>query len=268
RGIPTTNEFSQAASAPSLYFMHKTLKRDVRGTLNSFGFHWTNGLYSPNYWPLSQLLGVRYAIDRPAAQGGHSALGEHGNPGLVLRTMPYHVPKQTEPEPPGPWYVYELPNPNLGDYSPTEVITAKTGEAIANALRTAGFDFTKQVVLNSPIQTPLLPAHNIRLSFIRNGWHLSGHSDGTSLVVLPQQFSHCLKASNRQAHLVRANLLLTGVIFSGNIDTYISFNYGMFTPWCRLNDLADIKSLDLRIDLRRPHLSNERLFPHWRDALD
>jgi hypothetical protein len=260
RGIPTVNEYSQTVTAPSFYFMHALLKRDVRGMLNRFEFYWRNGSYSPNYWPIAQLLGVRFAVER-------WAIPEQFDPGLSLSTFPYHVPKQPEPEPPGLWYVYELPRPNLGNYSPTEVTTARSGAAITAAMSEPGFDFTKRVVLSSAVEERLVTAQKLRLSVIRNGLHLSGHSDAASLVVLPQEFSHCLRARDNRVRLVRADLVLTGVIFSGDVDTDIVFEYGILSPWCRLADLADIKSLDLEIDLRRPHLTGGRLFPDWRNAV-
>jgi hypothetical protein len=122
-------------------------------------------------------------------------------------------------------------------------------------------------VLSSTIEERLVAARHLRLSVIRNGLHLSGHSDAASLVVLPQQFSHCLRAKDDRVRLVRADLLLTGAIFSSDVDTDIVFEYGIFSPWCRLADLADIKSLNLKIDLRRPHLTGGRLFPDWQDAV-
>src|SRR5262249_13936311 len=157
---------------------------------------------------------------------------------------------------------------NLGNYSPTDVIVADLGSEMVAALLRPDFDFTRQVVLTAALDQSLVPAQNMRMSIIRNGLHLAGHSDGTSLVVLPQQFSHCLRAKNRDVRLVRADLLLTGVIFAGDIDTDISFEYGIFSPWCRLADLADIKSLDLKIEARRAHLRSDRLFPSWHDSLD
>ena len=87
----------------------------------------------------------------------------------------------------------------------------------------------------------------MKLSVIRGGWHLSGRSDGTSLVLLPQQFSHCLRAHDTRVRLVRADLILTGVIFSGTVDTDISLDFGIFSPGCRRDDLADIKHLGLKI---------------------
>jgi hypothetical protein len=46
---------------------------------------------------------------------------------------------------------------------------------------------------------------------------------------------------------VRANLISTGVIFSGVVDTDISFGYGMFSPGCRRADLADVKRLGIAL---------------------
>jgi hypothetical protein len=77
------------------------------------------------------------------------------------------------------------------------------------------------------------------------GFHITGHSDGTSLVILPQQFTNCLKTSDSRVRMVRANLMWTGVVFSGDIDTDIRFGYGMFSPGCRRNDLADMRRLGL-----------------------
>ena len=57
--------------------------------------------------------------------------------------------------------------------------------------------------------------------------------------------------------------MMTGVIFSGEIDTDILFDYGIFTPRCRWIDLADIQHLQMKIDLRMPHLTGDRLFPDW-----
>jgi hypothetical protein len=44
-----------------------------------------------------------------------------------------------------------------------------------------------------------------------------------------------------------ADLLLTGMIFSGTVDGDISFDYGIFAPGCRRADLADIKQLHIKL---------------------
>jgi hypothetical protein len=70
---------------------------------------------------------------------------------------------------------------------------------------------------------------------------------GTSLVILPQQFTNCLKTSDSRVRIVRANLMWTGVVFAGEIDTDIWFGYGMFSPGCRRDDLADMRRLGLAL---------------------
>jgi hypothetical protein len=57
--------------------------------------------------------------------------------------------------------------------------------------------------------------------------------------------------------------MLTGLVFSGDVDTNVVFDYGVFTPRCRRIDLADIQRLDLHIDARAATLSGEHLFPEW-----
>src|SRR5215471_3615962 len=52
------------------------------------------------------------------------------------------------------------------------------------------------------------------------------------------------------------------------VDTGIVFDYGVFTPRCRWKDIADIKHLDLNIDVRQAHLKGDRLFPCWNGVME
>ena len=139
------------------------------------------------------------------------------------------------------------PDVNVGNYSPTEVTTVGSAAKIITTLGAKNFDFNRQAVVQTEVGDRLVPARNMKLSIVRGGLHVSGHSDGTSLVVLPQQFSNCLRAHDGHARLVRANLILIGMIFSGVVDTDISFDYGIFSPGCRRADLADMKQLGIRL---------------------
>jgi hypothetical protein len=146
-------------------------------------------------------------------------------------------------------------------------LTASSGTDFMAILGRPDFDFTRQAVLSTAIVEKLVPARDMRMLRIRGGLHVSGRSDGTSLVVLPQQFSNCLHARDNRVRLVRANLMMTGVIFSGDLDSDILFNYGIFTPACRAADIADGRRLELKIDLRMAHLSGDQLFPDWSGAV-
>ena|SRR6516165_6514341 len=122
-------------------------------------------------------------------------------------------------------------------------MSVRSAARIVTALGAANFDFARQVVLE--IHDPLVPARDTKLSVIRGGLHFSGHSDRASLVVLPLQYSHCLRARDGRARLVRANLIMTGVIAA--VDTDILFDYGIFSPQCRRADFADMRQLGIKL---------------------
>jgi hypothetical protein len=252
RAIPTANEYSQLVTPQALYFIHVLLKQDVRANLNWFQ---PNGTYAESYWTALQMFGVRYFV-------GYSRFARADDFGFSVTTLPH----ARIAEEPAAWNIYELPHPNVGNYSPTEVVAVGSGAEIMTILGKPEFDATQQAVLSTPIAERLVPAREMRMSRTGSGLHVSGRSDGTSLVVLPQQFSNCLRVRDERVRLVRANLMMTGLIFSGDLDTNIVFDYGIFTPACRRADLADMKRLDLKIDLRMAHLSGDRLFPDWKHA--
>jgi hypothetical protein len=142
----------------------------------------------------------------------------------------------------GKWEAYELPAPNLGNYSPTHIVPADSAAEIIARLGDADFDFRRNVIVTG-VGEPLVPARETRLSIIRGGLHFSGESAGTSLVLLPQQFFNCLRSSDENVRIVRANLTSAALLFSGKVETDISFRYGLFSPACRRDDLADQKRL-------------------------
>jgi hypothetical protein len=53
------------------------------------------------------------------------------------------------------------------------------------------------------------------------------------------------------ARLVRADFLLTGLIFTGPIDAMISFNYGFFNAACRKADVRDMEAMQVAPDKYR-----------------
>jgi hypothetical protein len=258
RNLHTVEEYSQLVTPPALYFLYALFNKDVR---------YDNNWFVPmpyvsheTYWNALQLFGTRYFV----TDDERRTFADPDKVGRLAATLPRRPIAQFK-QPPGNWFVFELPYPNIGDYSPTEVTTARTGAEIGEILRRPDFDFRRQVVLETKPDAPLVPAREMRLSRIRGGLHVTGKSDGTSMVILPQQFSRCLRASDPRVRFVRANLMMAGMIFSGAIDTDIRFDYGLFSPACRRDDLADLKQLDLKIPQRVGHLTGDKLFPAWRD---
>jgi hypothetical protein len=274
--VPTVSEYSQLVTPQSVYFNASVLNLGGDQPLN--GFNPVAGPSPDVFSRVLPMLGARYYVvgDHQIAgvhdfislanQLGRSLARESGYPVIALPQGAHH-----NVGPSARWHVYEIPHPNLGDYSPTVVMTAETGAAAAAMMVHPDFDFTSQMVLSAGIDKSLVPARNMQLSLIRGGLHVSGRSDGTSLVVLPQQFSHCLRALDGSVRLVRADLMMTGVIFSGEIDTDIISDYGLFTPRCRWADISDIKKLKMQVggvrsEARVIPLSGEGLFPQLRAA--
>lgn len=176
--------------------------------MNSFGPWIGPGGSYDVLFKMLQALGVRYVLL-------YGPFNEAEERKFAGRTFPPRQP----PNSPGQWQLYQLSDPNVGNYSPTEIVLAGSAAKIIADLAGADFDLRRRVILAAG-QGPLVPAHDMRLTMNRGGgFHITGHSDGASLIILPQQFTNCLKASNSRVRIVRANLLWTGVVLSGDIDT-------------------------------------------------
>jgi hypothetical protein len=236
-GIPTTNEYSQLVSPQAIYFVRQLIKRNLAHDLNWFR-PWIDSADAtfPMLFRTLRAFGVRYV-------GGYEELHIPEIEDLPSASFPRRTPGKL----PARWVIQELPDVNVGNYSPTDVTTMESAADIITTLGAENFDLTRQVVLSTEVRDRLVPARDMKLSIVPGGLHVSGHSDGTSLVVLPQQFSNCLRTHDGRARLVRANLILTGMIFSGAVDTDISFDYGIFSPGCRRADFADMKQLGIRL---------------------
>jgi hypothetical protein len=233
-GVPTVNEYSQLLTPQSVYLQVELFKQTPAMNL-SWPWISSGGSYDVLFKTF-QALGVRYVLN-------HAPFPDADERKFAARSVRRYQP----PEPPGEWQIYELPDPNVGNYSPTEIVLAGSAAQIIAGLAKTDFDFRRKVIVAAG-EGPLVPARDMRLTVNRGGgFHISGHSDGTSLVILPQQFTNCLKASDSRVRIVRANLMWTGVGFSGDIDTDIWFGYGMFSPGCRRDDLADMRRLGLAL---------------------
>jgi hypothetical protein len=234
-GIPTVNEYSQLVTPQAFYLAVELFKQQQPG-INGFRPAVGSGSSYDVLFKTIQALGVRYHITYAPFEAAEAAK-------FAARSLPRRHP----PGPPGQWQIYELPDPNVGHYSPTEMVLASSAAEIIAGLADAEFDFRRQVVLAED-EGPLVAARDMRLTMNRGGgFHITGRSNGTSLVILPQQFTNCLKTSDSRVRIVRANLMWTGVVFSGDIDTDIWLGYGLFSPRCRLDDLADMRRLGLNL---------------------
>ena len=156
----------------------------------------------------------------------------------------------------------ELDHPNLGDYSPTMVRHVNDFHSGLLLMHDPQFDGRMTVLADLPIEVPLTPASDVRLTYETYGFHLQAESAGTSVLVLPPQFSRCWSASGSGSPILfRADLMQLGIKFSGKLDVRLVFRYGpLFAADCRLKDVADINRLDITHGRVIPRVPAHRTF--------
>ncbi|OQW88968.1 MAG: hypothetical protein BWK78_08000, partial [Thiotrichaceae bacterium IS1] len=156
-------------------------------------------------------------------------------------------------------YLYELGQPNLGNYSPVKFYAADNAAGTLKYLSANSFDFQQEVVVEQAISTKLVKPVSSKMFVERQGMRVMAQTEGVSLIVLPLEFSHCLQLPSPASdsitlspRLLRVNLSQTGLLFAGTIDAQIQFAYGPFHhPLCRIQDYLDMKRL--RIAELRSH---------------
>jgi hypothetical protein len=147
-------------------------------------------------------------------------------------------------------YLYELDAVNLGNYYPTNVIRVSSAREALAQMAGKDFDAAKAVVTDETLPADLVPATSSRVSVEKIGLRLTATSRGTSVLVLPFEFSHCLEIEPVERgtvppRLFRANLLQAGVLFTGRLEAILVFFTGPFRhAGCRVEDARDIARLD------------------------
>jgi len=112
-------------------------------------------------------------------------------------------------------FLYELRDPNLGNFSPTEVSQiADEPEAIAQ-VASANFEVRRDVVA-SQLFGRLTSASSVSLTLNPGKVVVDVETSGRSLLVLPIEYSECMrvKSSEGEAQVTRVNYLLTGLLVS------------------------------------------------------
>ena len=182
-------------------------------------------------------LGVRFLI-ADAAQG-----------------KPFRLVMTDHPRPGETLYLYEVPEVNLGGVSPGDIRTAGSFDRALDHIVDLRFDFRRHAILiNAPAAAARLkglrPAEASGLRIVeRGGIVVKATSAGTSLLVIPFEFSHCLTVRSlddaiQPPGLIRVNALLTGVLFDHTVNAEIRYFTGPFHgATCRLRDADEFKHL-------------------------
>jgi hypothetical protein len=227
-GIPTYDDYAHGITKP-LYTFTSELLTDRKTQF------WVNMIRAYELEPdLLRMLGVRFVLSDAAIEMPGFTEVEHievTGEGTPIR-----------PVPPVNLFLYELAGANLADWSPVDVTVVKDNNALLNALRDHQASLRERVFLSSDPPRPLMdlaPMRRGRLSFDRNEFRFQGEADGWSLALLPLQFSHCWSQTGKgdpDVHLLRANYLLTGLLFKGTVDVRYTFDFGPWRSQCRIAD--------------------------------
>jgi hypothetical protein len=148
-------------------------------------------------------------------------------------------------------YVYALAAANVAGYSVTRTRRASTAQEAIAGLADPAVDLRITAVLTGSTELPaLVPAIRSRLVVERGAYRVEAESAGTSLLVLPIEYSHCLRMAPRRTdasppRLLRANLALAAVLFTGRVDGQLQLRYGPLSSGCRMEDWREAAALKI-----------------------
>ena len=177
------------------------------------------------------MLGVRFVI------------ADHPLPGLT--------PKQTlvvQPEYPKQWtmFLYELPDAKAAGY--WSVHPRRVDDTRQAMLWMDASQSPDDSAVYEPITAPLVVGASSQIRVFRDRLEVDAQSPGTSLLVLPVEYSHCFDIRLSRpgaARFQRANVDQAAFLFSGQLHAELRYRY---SPWhfgCRLRDIADADRLKL-----------------------
>lgn len=219
--IPTLSEYSQYIS-PTLYYVASRLlarpgDKQVRNHI----------LYTSANGKLLQALGVRYIIADHHLQTGELVVTLPVEEGISL-------------------YLYELPWPNIGNYSPTRVIKVADAAA-ALALLQKNFNYRQTAIVTTGEEQQFAESVNAAIYPIKNGIRIEANSNQLAASLLPIQYSNCFVpkfgSQPESFSLQRANIAQMLVIFKGELKVDLTFENNFLNSSCRMQDLTEVQKL-------------------------
>lgn len=216
--IPTLSEYGQGLSKPLLFYTSKFLSNRDDAIESHFSFP-----HRPNI-DILRALGVRFIITDASLNNDKCILHTKINAGSSSTI-----------------FLYELHNPNLGNYSPTKLLPLKDIKFFKQLLISNPNVLESNAYVENPLSTPLTQAYDAKLYFQKGGIHVTAKSKGTSALLLPIQFSNCYKVDmSPNVKIMRANLIHTLIVFTGNLDTTLQWELHWLHSHCRMKDVEEM----------------------------
>ena len=237
--IPTLMEYNTLISPPNFAFLRTFLTNPT-----DIMFRVAIGTRRIDQRIL-KAIGVRFIIsDQPIADAALRARITIPTPPVARESLGFAYKTMESFE----LYLYELADVNIGQFSPNEVRQSSDANQILTIISNHDLGLDQVVVASEALPNQLQKAELIDFRVERDAFRIRAKSEGHSVLLLPWEFSQCLKITTRSgaARLFRADLLLTGVLFEGELDATIAFHTGpFFDSRCRLKDLHDSHQLKI-----------------------
>jgi hypothetical protein len=226
-GIPTLIELNQFSS-PFFHLVNARLL-NAPGALDLRAYE-TQSIVNDR---VMALLGVRYLISDKLLPERAPAMKHRFVEGRDL-------------------FVYSVPDTNLAGYSVTHTRRAANAQEAVSLLADPSLDLRDVAVLTTADGVPpLVRVSDSRLLVERGGYRIEATSTGTSLLVLPIEYSHCLRPEwssmpgAPSPRLVRANLTMAAVLFTGEVKGRLVLRYDPLSSGCRIEDWREAQTLRL-----------------------
>lgn len=225
RHIPTLHEYNQLLT-PGFYYMYRTFLTD-----SSEGKpyrSWSNfSVVNPK---ILRLMGVKFVL----------------SDAKVVPEGKFRAKVSSHVDVPD-LYLFELNDVNTSGISASKVTFANSIQQTANLMSKREYDLG-DAVLNAKVELPnLVEANNSSININKNGLHVTASSKGSSLLILPLEYSNCLRVdvrSGTKPTLMRVDIALTGLLFTGKTDVVLDNRVSLFdNPGCRLKDYLEFKQL-------------------------
>jgi hypothetical protein len=230
-GIPTLTEYSPLISPRFYYFTRNVFARtEDMQTRNMMVLREINPTYL-------KLMGVRLIITDSELEG--------------YKLLAQEKTERTEV------FLYSLSQPNIGQYSPTEIVPFTNVENAMQIIKSRTFDPTKQILVQQPLEDlnpaledlNLVPALLTKMTVGINKYVVSAKSVGKSILLLPIEYSDCFdfeaqSSGSISPKLFPGNIMFIAILFVQDLNVTLSYKNGPFTNQsCRLNDYRAFKAL-------------------------